>query len=465
LIATALVVLFLVPIVGLSIDVGVLYLVKTKLSMAVDAGALAGARALSRGISDTEQLASAKETARGYVRVNFPDGFLPDTNLTIDDPLVAITAENRRSVTVRASVNAPLYFMRMFGNSSTLVAASGTAVRRDVNVVVVLDRSGSLQASGSCEAVKSNAVNFVNRFSEGRDNVGLVTFATSSRDDFQAASTFHSASPNVVDTIASVTCTGGTNSAQGLWQGYSQLVTLNQAGALNVILFFTDGQPTAFTGKFNIVPGNCVDVRPKIATLTVTGNPAVTNYGLLNHIAPPQPMTNDETLAPNSDGCAYAANWPRSATNVATDVARIPKIDVHGNALISGYRPVSGGDPFADRGNANTPHDEESAAVLTPENIHMASINAADSAGLRIRNGDQVAALGRGLSGVVVFSIALGNGSSGIEQDFMRRVSNVPEASNYDASRPSGLYVYAPEVSDLTQAFNRIAAEILRLAQ
>jgi hypothetical protein len=66
---------------------------------------------------------------------------------------------------------------------------------------------------------------------------------------------------------------------------------------------------------------------------------------------------------------------------------------------------------------------------------------------------------------VVVFSIGLGNAGAGIEQDFMRRVSNDPAASNYDSSRQTGLFVYAPQASDLTQAFNRIASEILRLAQ
>jgi hypothetical protein len=47
----------------------------------------------------------------------------------------------------------------------------------------------------------------------------------------------------------------------------------------------------------------------------------------------------------------------------------------------------------------------------------------------------------------------------------MRRVSNDPEASNYDSQKATGLLVYALQTYDLTQAFNRIASEILRLAR
>jgi hypothetical protein len=47
----------------------------------------------------------------------------------------------------------------------------------------------------------------------------------------------------------------------------------------------------------------------------------------------------------------------------------------------------------------------------------------------------------------------------------MRRVSNDADAFNYDSSRATGLFLYAPQTSDLTQAFNRIASEILRMAR
>jgi Flp pilus assembly protein TadG len=435
-IMTALLIGALIPIVGLSVDMGVLYLVKTRLSMAVDSGALAGARALNRGNNDNEQIAAARATARNYVRFNFPANFLANTNLRVPDPSIDLSVANTRSVTVSATVTSPLYFLRVFGTNSREVSASATAVRLDVNVAVVLDRSSSLEMSGSCDAVKENAINFVNRFAEGRDNVGLVTFATSSRPDFPIASNFHTANPSVVNTIGNITCNGTTNSAQGLWQGYAQLAGLNEPNALNVILFFTDGQPTAFTGDFAIKPtSTCADKNPKRGAIAGLGSA----FGLLDHAALPQPLTSDMRIAPNSNGCAYAASWPYNSNRVGIDIVGLPATDAHGNSL-------------------SVP------SAVTSSNIEAAAVNAADSAALRIRTGAVVPGVGS-IRNVIIYSIGLGNAAGGVEQDFLRRVSNDPAASNYDSTRPAGLFVYAPQASDLTQAFNRIASEILRMSR
>ena len=75
--------------------------------------------------------------------------------------------------------------------------------------------------------------------------MSLVTFASSTHADFPIASDFQTASPNVVTQINNITCAGSTSSAMALWEGYDQLVGLNQPNALNVILFFTDGNPQA----------------------------------------------------------------------------------------------------------------------------------------------------------------------------------------------------------------------------
>ena len=48
----------------------------------------------------------------------------------------------------------------------------------------------------------------------------------------------------MITTLNNMTCAGSTSTAMGLWYGYDQLVSLHQPAALNVILLFTDGQPT-----------------------------------------------------------------------------------------------------------------------------------------------------------------------------------------------------------------------------
>src|SRR6202790_2940326 len=247
LIFTAMTLVFIVPMVGLAIDAGILYTVKGKLQMAVDAASLAAARALSRGNDDASQQNNAKAVAQEYVLLNFPSGYFNVATPTFGAGNSGISVDesvaNQRSVSVTAYVNAPLYFLRWLGSASTTVSATATAVRRDVNVAILMDRSGSLAISNSCTPLKAAAVSFVSKFSNGRDNVALVTFATSSMPDFPIADNFDTAPTSVPTILNSINCTGGTNTAQGLWQGYQQLVTLNQPNALSVVLLFTDVYP------------------------------------------------------------------------------------------------------------------------------------------------------------------------------------------------------------------------------
>ena len=452
---------FIIPMIGLSVDVGILYAVRTKLSMACDAGALAGARSLSRGLDDAAQQNSAKTIAKQYILLNFPNGYFGTPAPTPPDPTIDETVANQRSVTVSASVNVPLYFLRWFGGSFTTVSSSATAVRRDVNVVIVMDRSGSLANSGSCAPLQQAAINFVNRFANGRDNVGLVTFASSGLSDFPIANNFLSASPTIPTILNSLTCTGATSSAEGLWLGYTQLVGLNQPNALNVLLFFTDGYPTALTASFPIKSSSpCTDKTAKTGVLAAgfyASDPLtpVAVGGLFSQIGQTQPMASDSNIAPSSassrQNCAYAANWPSTVWNVGSDITYVPKTDFYGNAMNTNYQAVT---YYDGNGNIN----------VDPWSVMNASVNAADSAALRIRQGAAVAGVGSGIANIRAYSIGLGN-AGGVPADFLERVSNDPRASNFDNSKPSGFYIYAPTAADLSDAFSQIASEILHISR
>ena len=458
LILAAVMLVFIVPLIGLSVDAGILYAVKTKLSMACDAGALAGARALSRGLTDPTQQANAEAVAQEYIVMNFPNNYFGTPAPTPPTPTIDESVPNQRSVTVSASVNVPLYFLRWLNQNSQMVNATATAVRRDVNVAFVMDRSGSLALSGSCVPLQQAAISFVNNFANGRDNVGLVTFATSSRPDFPIANNFLSASPSVPTILNSLTCSGDTNTSQGLWQAYSQLVSLNQPNALNVLLLFTDGYPTAVTATYPISPGSsCLVHTPQTAVMGAgfyAGAPTtpVAIGGLWNQLAPPQPIVSDEAIAAvNYTNCSYASNWPNNMWNVTNDVTYIPNTDYYGNAMNTNYQPVT---YYDGNGDINT----------DPVSMMNASWNAADSAGYRIRQGAAVPGVGSGLSSITVFTIGLGN-AGGVPNDFLERVANDPRASNYDSTKPTGQYIYAPTSSELSDAFSTIASEILHLAK
>jgi len=47
-------------------------------------------------------------------------------------------------VTVTATTTAPTYFMKLWGKNGTAVGALGQASRRDVVIMLVLDRSASM---------------------------------------------------------------------------------------------------------------------------------------------------------------------------------------------------------------------------------------------------------------------------------------------------------------------------------
>ena len=96
--------------------------------------------------------------------------------------------------------------------------------------------------------------------------------------------------------------------------------------------------------------------------------------------------------------------------------------------------------------------------TLSVTNIVNASINAADSQGLKIRQSTVI-------PNIRVFSIGLGNAPGGVPDDFLERVANDPRASNYDTNYPAGEYVFAPQSTDISNAFSQVASEILHLAR
>ncbi len=454
-VAAAVILLITVPMVGLAIDVSMLFIAKTRLQGAVDGAALQGARSLARGANGSAQIANAQTAATAYVKSNFPSGFFFSSGLTIPTPTVDLSVQYQRSVVVTADVQVPAMFERMLGFTNTTVRASATATRKDVNIMIALDRSGSLQNSGSCGAMKQAAVNFVNQFANLRDNVGLITFATSSWLDFALQNNFN---PAVATAINSVSCNGSTITSQALWQSYSQLVQLNQPGAMNTILLFTDGQPTGIAVDMPIKAASSCGAAAK-PTLrghfgTTTGG---SNFGLLNNSVSGQPIANgDINPAPNSTGCTFMNGWAydggiHNMTNMS-DFNNLPETDIWGNRLDNGFYAVT-----RSSGNISVTSNSNGSAV---------AFNAADSAAARIRAATpDPANAGRSLSGITIYTIALGNAGLPASAPFLSRLANDPGSAIYDSSKPAGMYVYAANTADLNTAFQRIASEVLRLSR
>jgi hypothetical protein len=289
-------------------------------------------------------------------------------------------------------------------------------------------------------------VNFVEKFSEGRDNLGLVTFATGSRVDVALTQTFKT---TVEGTLNTLVCNGATNSSQGLWQGYQQLAGLAQTGALNVIVFFTDGRPTAVTESFPIKGTSpCATHTDKLGAITL----ASATQGLYRWAAPAQPLTTDQAVLNTPTNCCTSCKFVTNGlTYVTTDVSNAPLTDYWGNSLnpANAYRSVL---------TSGT-----GLSITSATNVENFSTNAADHAGLRIRRGDPDAMNGnRTLAGVTIFSIGLGD----VDEVLLKRIANDRSLTpNPVAAGNLGLYVYAANATELDLAFTRVASEMLRLAR
>ena len=338
----------LVPLVGIAIDATMLYSVKAKLQAAVDGGALAAAQSLSAGLTITDQAAAAQLVADEFIKANIVTGAtagsggywgafaLNDTNCdSSQNPIYPMPASppspnnclyvnqssstKQRTISIGASVQVPLLFMRILGFSTGTVTSKGQASRRDVVLVLLIDRSGSMGAE--LQAVQAGSTYFVNQFAPGRDMLGLVLIAGSAmvaypttdwglaklplpgnggpdvhfRDpDGNNPPSSPAANPNMLTSISNIVSGSNTGTAEGLMLAWKELQAANQPGALNVIVLWTDGAPNGITADFNnkvtnsvLATSTCANTKAKgAANLSATGQyPEVQTNSMLGWFA------------------------------------------------------------------------------------------------------------------------------------------------------------------------------------
>jgi Flp pilus assembly protein TadG len=417
--------LVVLPMIGLAIDGGIAYFAHSRLVSAADAAALAGARSLSIGMDFTSQKQNAQAIAQQYFYANYPTGYLNTKNVSIAADAKE-TGTHTRTVTVTVGADVSMYFLGLLGHDTTHIGASAQTSRRDVNVVLTLDRSGSM--SGVCETMKANAQSFVSKFTNGRDTMGLITFMGNANVDFPSTLNFASQSPNLSDTLAKLKCAGNTGSAAALYLAYQQIKSVAEPGALNVIVFFTDGVPNGFSS------GPAPAGFPVKSTSACNGGKPLAGFisqsGGLYSLSP---VAIDQT---NIQPTACSGNMSYMADNFQY----IPDTDAYGNsAWATGYKPVQ--------------RDAQNNITITAANSDAVSANAADAAALKIRQ-----------DGIFIYTIGL-DGNGGLDSTLLMRLANDPTYSSYQTSQPAGMYAYAGNAGQLAAAFNSIASEVLRISQ
>ncbi|MGA2182189.1 MAG: VWA domain-containing protein [Bryobacteraceae bacterium] len=253
---TAIALTVLTVFCGLAVDATVLFLVRAKLSAAVDAAALSGARSVNLGTDVATANSAATSAAQSFFLANFPNGYLGSQAMDMTHNFTATFNQNATTglltVAVTANVQAPVYFMRILGFSNITVSAAGSATRRALAVMLVLDISGSMANSynggTACAAMQTAADNFISNFSP-YDYLGMISFEGTAHLTYPPDTNWKTgnALKNMIDALS---CSGSTNTTAALNLAYSQLKTaINLPLAVNTIVLFTDGMPNAISSN------------------------------------------------------------------------------------------------------------------------------------------------------------------------------------------------------------------------
>ncbi len=229
--------LFMLGMTGLAVDSGRGYLTRLRLVRAVDSAALTGARTLRSG----EAIALEQATAAAYA-----NGVGPAINGATLDMRVDTDAQGESTFEVSAARTIPTILMRLLGVDHIDVRAKSVAAVPPVDLILVIDQSGSLGTVGAWNDLQAAAKEFVQQFDDDIDQMGLVSFQTRAANRFQIAHGFRTSVTSEIDGMSSA---GYTNYGEGLRLAHQQITSSDvRERSAKVVVFFTDGRPTAFRG-------------------------------------------------------------------------------------------------------------------------------------------------------------------------------------------------------------------------
>lgn len=289
---------------GLAVDLGRAYVERVRLGRAIDAAALSAARSyrLGQGAATAEYQAVAR--ANGIV--DGVDGV--NTNIAF-----GVNALGENTVTLTATKPLSTVFMRFLGQTEVDIGVGATAAVPPIDIALVLDQSGSLGTANSFDDLQAAATTFVDYFSESIDQMSLVSFQVRANTWVPLQGSFGNA---VKNQIALLNSAGYTNMGEGLRLAGIELTgAATREKASKVVVFFTDGRPTAFRSNLGW-PGNQQD---RIGSFSQVPNGQIRGY---NNNPDALPMTG--TVGVN--GCSGVGScfgisepaWRQMASDIAS---------------------------------------------------------------------------------------------------------------------------------------------------
>ncbi len=307
--AAALMVVLMLGI-GLAVDLGYAYVTKANLSKALDAAALAGARNIPQG-----------QTAAGNIAKSVFAANYQSSGRDVSQPTASVTwttnpTTGYSQINVSATTNINTFFARVLPQFQTLtVGSSAQSTRANVQMTLVLDRSGSMKKNDGYLALPIAVQTFLTYFSDSLDEVALASFASDATLDVGLKHTFTSA---INAAVSGFDYTGGTYAQGGLLLAQAQ-ESVNLPNTLKVVVYFTDGWANTNLDTLSCSPnpinyGGCAP--PEQAVNWCSGisfwfpsNPYPNNPPSCNSTSfRAQQPGNSGALTPTSTGQANIAN-------------------------------------------------------------------------------------------------------------------------------------------------------------
>ncbi|MBA3965016.1 MAG: VWA domain-containing protein [Nitrospirales bacterium] len=242
---TGIAVVALFGFAALGIEVGRWYAIQGEMSKAIDGAAFAGAKNVNN-----PNIADLHGFVQQVAQANFPPGLLGT-----DTPTFLVTDDGNGKITVQGATNSINSLSKVVGGShaTTAIAADGSAKLRNAEIALVLDVSGSMAGSPISDLI-DGSTSFVENFTDQQaDNrFALITFASGVQKPFAMD---HGYVSPMTSAINGLNASGGTNAEDALAQALT-LPWSDQSGVpanertKQVVVFFSDGNPTAFRGQF-----------------------------------------------------------------------------------------------------------------------------------------------------------------------------------------------------------------------
>ncbi|HET6419510.1 MAG TPA: vWA domain-containing protein, partial [Geobacteraceae bacterium] len=418
---------------------------------------------------------SAQNAAKNFFHANFPNGYL---GVNPPDPTVNLQTVNGAWVaTVTASATSPTYFAKVLGFNSFNVGAHSEATKPALDMMLVLDCTGSLappySPSTTFPRLKAAAIYFINQFqsASGGDRIGLVTFSNGVGNFSEGFIPIDKTSTRGFDRTAmtnainNLSASGWTASAEAMRRAFAELnaIPTSLRSAHRVIVFFSDGAPNTIAGNFSAFSGAPNGDLPSGLSTRGFPNSFYSSLSRDNSLG-----AHSVSSLPQTMDYSYTGSYIDPKTSQST-----PRYE----ALTQTISLQS----YDNKRSLST------SIANNACNVNKAARN-------MLENIANTARSGSGNDAVTVMTLGLGSELYSLELDcpdygadtpgnteyganILRRLANTKDpdpnypsrysvpVDTYNSSQPTGLFCWARTDNDLTPCFNAIANAILRLSK